>query len=184
MLKLSLPVMLTNRAARTSRMGRSHIQNRKRVATAEGDYAYIRQIHHPLHLPTFLSQYNRFWQLDTASRCRTVHSRWLALLYIILCLGVYFGEEEARDEGLLAVGDTPCSIVTQLPGCQLLTSQACQDCLSHSDFLNQSSLEGIQTIICLNLYLNNNDQSSAAKSFLGLAIKMAIMLGLSVSTRS
>jgi len=42
-------------------------------------------------------------------------------------------------------------------------------------------MEAIQTIICLNLYLNNNDQSWAAKSFLGLAIKMAISLGLSVN---
>lgn len=41
-------------------------------------------------------------------------------------------------------------------------------------------METIQTIICLNLYLNNKDRTSAARSLLGLAIKMAVSIGLSV----
>lgn len=47
--------------------------------------------------------------------------------------------------------------------------------------MNQGSIEAIQTIICLNIYLNDNDKASVAKSMLGVAIKMALTLGLSVS---
>ncbi|WVQ80975.1 hypothetical protein IAT38_003082 [Cryptococcus sp. DSM 104549] len=102
----------------------------------------VEWIHHPLHLPTFLSQYNKFWAMDLARRRQTVHARWLALLYIILCLGDHFGDEDvARD----------------------------------------SRLEGqlLMTIICLNLYLNNKNRASAARSLLGTAIKMAISMGMS-----
>jgi hypothetical protein len=63
------------------------------------------QIHHPLHLPTFLSQYNKFWAMDTDRRKQTVHSRWLAMLFIVLCLGAHFGdhEEDAEEEVFLEV---------------------------------------------------------------------------------
>jgi hypothetical protein len=46
--------------------------------------------------------------------------------------------------------------------------------------MNTGSIEAIQTIICLNIYLNNNDKASVAKSMLGIAIRMALTLGLSV----
>lgn len=63
------------------------------------------QIHHPLHLPTFLSQYNKFWAMDSDRRKQTVHSRWLAMLFIVLCLGAHFGdhEEDAEEEVFLEV---------------------------------------------------------------------------------
>ncbi|RSH94213.1 hypothetical protein EHS25_004016 [Saitozyma podzolica] len=120
----------------------------------------VEWIHHPLHLPTFLSQYNKFWAMETDRRKQTVHSRWLAMLFIVLCLGAHFGdhEEDAEEEVFL---------------------EACEDSLSHSDFLNLPCTETIQTIICLNLYLNNKDRTSAARSLLGLAIKMAVSIGLS-----
>jgi len=50
-----------------------------------------------------------------------------------------------------------------------------------SDFTHEPSLEAIQTIICLNLYYNNNDRTTQARSFLGIAIRLALSLGLSVS---
>lgn len=59
------------------------------------------QIHHPLHLPTFLAQYNKFWSMSPSHRCSTVHSRWLALLYIILCLGDHFGDENMSTDDTL-----------------------------------------------------------------------------------
>ena len=56
----------------------------------------------------------------------------------------------------------------------------CEQCLSLCDFINEPSLEAIQTIICLNIYYNNNDRACAARSLLGVAIRMALTLGLSV----
>lgn len=46
--------------------------------------------------------------------------------------------------------------------------------------MNQGSIEAIQTIICLNIYLNNNDKAPVARSMLGIAIRMASTMGLSV----
>lgn len=56
----------------------------------------------------------------------------------------------------------------------------CEQCLSLCDFINEPSLEAIQAIICLNIYYNNNDRACAARSLLGVAIRMALTLGLSV----
>ncbi|WWC97739.1 hypothetical protein V866_004624 [Kwoniella sp. B9012] len=123
----------------------------------------VEWIHHPLHLPTFLAQYNRFWNMDVARRCETVHARWLALLYIALCLGDHFSDDELTTDPTLET--------------RLVT--ACEDTLAYSDFLNQPSTETIQTIICLNIYLNNKNRVTAAKSLLGTAIKMAICMGMS-----
>ena len=53
--------------------------------------------------------------------------------------------------------------------------------MAHADFLREHTVEAIQTIICINLYLNNMDLESSAKALLGLAIKMAIAMGMSVS---
>ncbi|WRT63476.1 uncharacterized protein IL334_000381 [Kwoniella shivajii] len=123
----------------------------------------VEWIHHPLHLPTFLAQYNRFWTMSISQRCETVHSRWLALLYIVLCLGDHFGDEELSTNATLEA--------------ELVA--ACEDALAYSDFLNQPTMETLQTIICLNIYLNNKNRVTAAKSLLGTAIKMAICMGLS-----
>lgn len=48
-------------------------------------------IHHPIHLPTLLATYNQLW--DTDGRKQRLPSRWLALLYAVLCLGAHFGDE-------------------------------------------------------------------------------------------
>ena len=56
------------------------------------------QIHHPLHLPTFLSQYNKFWTIDAEHQKAVVHARWLAMLYIVLCLGAHFGDDDSPPE--------------------------------------------------------------------------------------
>ncbi|ODN96925.1 hypothetical protein I350_07899 [Cryptococcus amylolentus CBS 6273] len=123
----------------------------------------VEWIHHPLHLPAFLAQYNKFWSMSPSQRRVKVHSRWTALLFIVLCLGEHFGDEEMGKDGDLEE--------------RLLV--ATEDSLSHSDFLDQPSTETIQTIICLNLYLNNKNKVNAARSLLGTAIKMAISIGMS-----
>ncbi|WVQ76504.1 hypothetical protein IAR50_006173 [Cryptococcus sp. DSM 104548] len=123
----------------------------------------VEWIHHPLHLPAFLVQYNKFWSMTPSQRKSKVHSRWTALLFIVLCLGEHFADSDAgKNEDLER---------------RLLV--ACEDSLSQSDFLDQPSTETIQTIICLNLYLNNRNKVNAARSLLGTAIKMAISLGMS-----
>ncbi|KIR37492.1 hypothetical protein I352_00809 [Cryptococcus deuterogattii MMRL2647] len=101
--------------------------------------------------------------MSPSHRRSTVHSRWLALLYIILCLGDHFGDEDMSTD-------------VTLEGRLLV---ACEDCLAHADFLDEPSTETIQTIICLNLYLNNKNRVNAARSLLGTAIKMAISMGMS-----
>nr|XP_031863734.1 uncharacterized protein CI109_000986 [Kwoniella shandongensis]KAA5530806.1 hypothetical protein CI109_000986 [Kwoniella shandongensis] len=123
----------------------------------------VEWIHHPLHIPTFLARYNKFWAMDSAHRQQSVHSRWLALLYMTLCLGDHFSDEELTTD-------------PTMEGRLLI---ACEDSLAHSDFLDQPSTETIQTIICMNLYLNNKNRVSAARSLLGTAIKMAITIGMS-----
>ncbi|WVF66271.1 hypothetical protein IAT40_001011 [Kwoniella sp. CBS 6097] len=123
----------------------------------------VEWIHHPLHLPTFLAQYNRFWTMDSTRRRETVHSRWLALLYITLALGAHFSDDEVTNDSSL----------------EERLEMACEDALAYSDFLDRPSTETIQTIISLNIYLNNKNRVTAAKSLLGTAIKMAISMGLS-----
>ncbi|WVO23708.1 uncharacterized protein IAS62_005063 [Cryptococcus decagattii] len=73
-------------------------------------------------------------------------------------------------------GDEDMSTDVTLEGRLLV---ACEDCLAHADFLDEPSTETIQTIICLNLYLNNKNRVNAARSLLGTAIKMAISMGMS-----
>ncbi|WVQ93892.1 hypothetical protein IAU59_000970 [Kwoniella sp. CBS 9459] len=123
----------------------------------------VEWIHHPLHLPTFLAQYNRFWTMDGTHRHETVHSRWLALLYITLALGAHFSDDEVTNDSSL----------------EERLETACEDALAYSDFLDRPSTETIQTIISLNIYLNNKNRVTAAKSLLGTAIKMAIVMGMS-----
>lgn len=139
--------------------------------------------------------------MSPSHRRSTVHSRWLALLYIILCLGDHFGDENMSTddtlEGRLLVVSLAIrppfpfplhlSSPMQNPLPPLLSPtelkshpQACEDCLAHADFLDEPSTETIQTIICLNLYLNNKNRVNAARSLLGTAIKMAIAMGMSV----
>lgn len=53
--------------------------------------------------------------MSPSHRRSTVHSRWLALLYIILCLGDHFGDEDMSTdvtlEGrLLVVSHRPTSL--------------------------------------------------------------------------
>lgn len=111
--------------------------------------------------------------MGEVDRSRSVHARWLALLQVVLCLGMHFGDDDNEDLEL-----------------QLLTvsvdefklKQACEESLAAADYLNEPTTEALQVIICLNLYLNNKNRAEAAKSLLGLAIKMAISMGLSVSS--
>ena len=60
--------------------------------------------------------------------------------------------------------------------------QGAEEALSASDFLNQPTLETIQTVICLNLYLNNRDQVSAARALLAMAIRLAQAMGMAVGS--
>jgi hypothetical protein len=44
--------------------------------------------------------------MTEAERVRSIEPRWLALLYIVLCLGAHFGDHDARQElGLLKVSN-------------------------------------------------------------------------------
>jgi hypothetical protein len=63
----------------------------------------------------------------------------------------------------------------------MLLMRGCEDCLAASEFPDQPAIESIQTIICLNLYLNNSDQMSTARALLAVAIRLAQAMGLSVS---
>ena len=65
----------------------------------------VEWIHHPLHVPKFLSQYNSFFDLVAVGDIHPVDIRWAALLFIVLCLGAYFGDEDDADleERLLEV---------------------------------------------------------------------------------
>ncbi|OCF33194.1 hypothetical protein I316_05239 [Kwoniella heveanensis BCC8398] len=112
---------------------------------------------------TYIPQYNRFWIMDSTHRRDTVHSRWLALLYITLALGAHFSDDEVTNDSSL----------------EERLETACEDALAYSDFLDRPSTETIQTIISLNIYLNNKNRVTAAKSLLGTAIKMAISMGMS-----
>ena len=58
----------------------------------------VEWIHHPLHLPTFLSQYNRQYSMEPNEKKRVIEPRWLALFYIVLCLGSHFGASDAVQE--------------------------------------------------------------------------------------
>lgn len=142
-------------------------------------------IHHPLHIPTFLAQYNSFNAMSPSERSRPSRARWLALLYVVLCLGAHFEDDEDTEleERLLEVStsrhdalESSCSSPVAL-----LIVQYCEVCLATYDFMNEPSLETIQTINCLCLFLNNRDQVSSARALLATGIRLAQAMGLSVS---
>ncbi|CAD6583569.1 MAG: hypothetical protein CYPHOPRED_002400 [Cyphobasidiales sp. Tagirdzhanova-0007] len=124
----------------------------------------VEWMHGPLHRPTFLESYKAFWGLPTASRASCTSPIWLALLFSILCLGLHFK-------------DSPTSIADAAKEKQLY--YASRKALSQANFLSSPNITAIQTIICLGIYLNNTDDSTAADMLLAVAIKMALFLGLS-----
>ncbi|KAM0745736.1 hypothetical protein T439DRAFT_360989 [Meredithblackwellia eburnea MCA 4105] len=126
----------------------------------------VEWIHKPLHVPTFLATYNSFWSYPASDR-HNADPKWLGLLFIVLCLGLHFAETTPSLPGLTA------------SEAEEQFCQACQQALAQANFLSDHSIEHIQTIICLNLYLNNTDRSPMAHMMLGVAIKMALALGLS-----
>jgi len=40
-------------------------------------------------------------EMTETERIRSIEPRWLALLYIVLCLGAHFGDHESRQESEL-----------------------------------------------------------------------------------
>lgn len=56
----------------------------------------LTQIHHPLHVPSFIAQFNAFWSSDDIQRCSSA-ADWYALMLIVLCLGAHFGDADQED---------------------------------------------------------------------------------------
>lgn len=102
----------------------------------------------------------------------------MALLYSILCLGALFGGE-------------PCDYLARVSGDSVLVFaslwrlhycyQAAELCMHHSHYMSNHSMEAIQTIILLSIYLKNSDGGKRASMYMAVAIKMAMELGYSVS---
>jgi hypothetical protein len=96
---------LTNRTEVAEQLLRVYVST-KSTFIAKRQLERVEWIHHPLHLPTFLSQYNAFFQMDRSLQSHPSRLRWLALLFIVLCLGAHFGDDEnfALEERMLQVG--------------------------------------------------------------------------------
>ncbi|KAK5126947.1 hypothetical protein LTR85_008305 [Meristemomyces frigidus] len=122
----------------------------------------VEWIHHPLHVPTFQTEYETFWEhyslpLDSQQK----NHQWLALLLVVLCLGSHFDP--------------------QRPSVRLAEDlyAASHELLTCSDYLATHSTTAIQTIILMGLWLNDRGLSSTHHLQLALAIKMAVSLGFS-----
>ncbi|KAJ9094899.1 hypothetical protein QFC19_007755 [Naganishia cerealis] len=126
--------------------------------------------HRCLHVPTFLRQCNELWNTPLAHVVHEVYTPFLSLYIIICCLGLYFMDPAEAQKYF-----TPdeCESLPEI----WLT--AARGSLWMSDFMAVHTLEHLQCIVVMGVFLNNRDRADAAWSLLGAAIKMAQGMGLS-----
>ncbi|TIB93999.1 hypothetical protein E3Q19_00647 [Wallemia mellicola] len=153
---------------------------------------HLEWLHKPLHVPTFISEYNQYWQdMSIGFATDNIDPKWMSLYASVLCVSTHFGGEYYYNNDRVfgnpeveARNEKEADIYYQIS----------RSALSQSDFLINHSLEAIQTIIVgrvfavslqlmifkiLGLYLHNKNQTETHLILMSTAIKMAQLMGLS-----
>ncbi|TIB76480.1 hypothetical protein E3Q23_01853 [Wallemia mellicola] len=138
---------------------------------------HLEWLHKPLHVPTFISEYNQYWQdMSIGFATDNIDPKWMSLYASVLCVSTHFGGEYYYNNDRVfgnpeveARNEKEADIYYQIS----------RSALSQSDFLINHSLEAIQTIIILGLYLHNKNQTETHLILMSTAIKMAQLMGLS-----
>lgn len=124
-------------------------------------FTRVEWIHHVVHRPSFYEWYGRHWtgELDRTS----VDLHTLGLLFAMLALALHFDDR-------LLVSDSNSERRYYDASCRALNL---------GDYLSRHSIPTIQTLIMQGLWLNDMGYSETHHANLGLAIKIANLMGLS-----
>lgn len=147
----------------------------------------VEWLHRCLHVPTFLRQCEDLWNTPLSHVVTNVYTPFLSLYFIICCvsllpfaqsldanvssqLGLHFMDPAEASEHFTQEEQEA------LPEIWLTASRGT---LWMGDFTAVHTIENLQNIILVGIFLNNRDRADAAWSLLGAAIKMAQGMGLS-----
>lgn len=127
-------------------------------------------LHRCMHVPTFLRQCNDLHSLPPERVTQEIALPFLALYFTVCTLGLQFMDaSEISKHFTLEEAHT-------LPDTWYHSARSA---LWAADFLDNHTMESLQCILLLGVFLNNRDRADAAWALLGAAIKMAQGLGLS-----
>ncbi|WRT64492.1 uncharacterized protein IL334_001424 [Kwoniella shivajii] len=135
--------------------------------------AYLEKVdwlHRCMHVPTFLRQCNDLWCLPSDRIPHEIALPFLGLYLTVCTLGLQF-----MDQSEISKHFTVEEAHT-LPDTWF---NAARSALWAADFVGSHTMEALQCIILLGVFMNNRDRADAAWALLGAAIKMAQGLGLS-----
>nr|ODN88678.1 nuclear protein [Cryptococcus depauperatus CBS 7841] len=135
--------------------------------------AYLEKVewlHRCMHVPTFLRQCNDLHSLPPDRVTQEIALPFIALYFTVCTLGMQF-----MDTAEIAKHFTEEEAHT-LPDTWF---QAARGALWAADFMDNHTMEALQCILLLGVFMNNRDRADAAWALLGAAIKMAQGLGLS-----
>ncbi|WVQ77583.1 hypothetical protein IAR50_007271 [Cryptococcus sp. DSM 104548] len=135
--------------------------------------AYLEKVdwlHRCVHVPTFLRQCNDLHNLPPDKVTQEIALPFLGLYFTVCTLGLQF---MSKDEISLHFTEEEAHT---LPDTWF---HAARSALWASDFFTNHTMENLQTILLLGVFMNNRDRADAAWALLGAAIKMAQGLGLS-----
>nr|XP_019008195.1 nuclear protein [Kwoniella pini CBS 10737]OCF46976.1 nuclear protein [Kwoniella pini CBS 10737] len=135
--------------------------------------AYLEKVdwlHRCMHVPTFLRQCNDLWCLPPERVTHEIAMPFLGLYLTVCTLGLQFMDQSEinkhfTEEEAHTLPDT--------------WFNAARSALWAADFIGSHTMEALQCIILLGVFMNNRDRADAAWALLGAAIKMAQGLGLS-----
>ncbi|WVF69491.1 hypothetical protein IAT40_004268 [Kwoniella sp. CBS 6097] len=127
-------------------------------------------LHRCMHVPTFLRQCNDLWCLPPDRVAHEIALPFIGLYFTVCTLGLQFMEQSE-----IAKHFTVHEAHT-LPDTWF---NAARSALWAADFVGSHTMEALQCIILLGVFMNNRDRADAAWALLGAAIKMAQGLGLS-----
>lgn len=125
-----------------------YLPNRAKSDTLVKFYIdHLEWLHKPLHTPSFLLNYEQYWnEMSIGYSTDLIDTRWLALYASVLCVSTHFGgdyyfSDAFGNSHLEGRNENEAEIYYQIS----------RSALSQSDFLINHSLEAIQTIIVSNI---------------------------------
>ncbi|OCF33762.1 nuclear protein [Kwoniella heveanensis CBS 569] len=127
-------------------------------------------LHRCMHVPTFLRQCNDLWCLPPDRVAHEIALPFIGLYFTVCTLGLQFMEQSEISKNFTV------EEAHTLPDTWF---NAARSALWAADFVGSHTMEALQCIILLGVFMNNRDRADAAWALLGAAIKMAQGLGLS-----
>jgi hypothetical protein len=126
----------------------------------------INWIYQAIHAPSLRDQHGKFWANDV----NDIDLNWLALLYIILCLGaVYIPSQMAEAVGFEA---------SDLPSLHRRWYAASRQALHAGGYDSKPTLVQLQVFLLSQLYWYATKNIEALNSHMGQALRNAQALGL------